>query len=313
MLSLDRYATVKHPRLAQLRQRRFLPAFLAFVSWISAICISIPILIESNPIPLDNSTANINHTGQITEKDAAQTLLLISDIKSNNVQSNININSNNYALDKNSMTEYNLTRTLCLPNFGTAQMPSFFLIIYTLFVFVLPGIGVVLNHIGVHQKLCALSLTARAKFNELPLPMPILRRPTHMIVIVTGMPNAAADEEDSTNDENNQQKDERRNMMVSNRLKAIPRTPRYVNLYSSIIILFWHFIFSVCSIYNLHLYIFVLCSAYRISIVILSSYILYVYVHSSFKKHRIEIKIFMEFQFSEREYFFFNMFSFVRI
>lgn len=230
MLSLDRYATVKHPRLAQLRQRRFLPAFLAFVSWISAICISIPILIETNPISLDNSTANINHTGQITEKDAAQPLLLISDIKSNNVESNNN-NNNDNALDKNSMAEYNLTRTLCLPNFGTAQMPSFFLIIYTLFVFVLPGIGVVLNHIGVHQKLCALSLTARAKFNELPLPMPILRRPTHMIVIVTGMPNAAADEEDSTNDENNQQKDERRNMMVSNRMKPIPRTPRYVNLF----------------------------------------------------------------------------------
>uniref|UniRef100_A0A1B0CHF6 Uncharacterized protein n=1 Tax=Lutzomyia longipalpis TaxID=7200 RepID=A0A1B0CHF6_LUTLO len=35
-------------------------------------------------------------------------------------------------------------------------------------------------------KLCALSLTARAAHGELPLPMPILRRPTHMI-IVTGM------------------------------------------------------------------------------------------------------------------------------
>lgn len=59
MLSLDRYATVKHPRLAQLRQRRFLPTFLAFVSWITAICISIPILLDSGI----NSTVSINTTG----------------------------------------------------------------------------------------------------------------------------------------------------------------------------------------------------------------------------------------------------------
>lgn len=59
MLSLDRYATVKHPRLAQLRQRRFLPTFLAFASWITAICISVPILLDSGI----NSTLSINTTG----------------------------------------------------------------------------------------------------------------------------------------------------------------------------------------------------------------------------------------------------------
>lgn len=109
-------------------------------------------------------------------------------------------------------------------------MQTIFLTIYTLFVFILPGVGVVLNHLGVRQKLCALSLTARAAHGELPLPMPILRRPTHMI-IVTGMANAAAvrdDDDDSTNDDQNQnpQKDERRYMMDSTKLKATPRTPR---------------------------------------------------------------------------------------
>lgn len=80
-------------------------------------------------------------------------------------------------------------KTLCEPNFGTMQMAGVFLTIYTLLVFILPGIGVILNHLGVHHKLCALSLTARAAHGELPLPMPIMRRPTHMI-IVTGMANA---------------------------------------------------------------------------------------------------------------------------
>lgn len=80
--------------------------------------------------------------------------------------------------------------SLCEPNFfGTIQMANMFTFIYTLLVFILPGIGVILNHLGVHHKLCALSLTARAAHGELPLPMPIMRRPTHMI-IVTGMANA---------------------------------------------------------------------------------------------------------------------------
>lgn len=80
-------------------------------------------------------------------------------------------------------------KILCEPNFGTMQMASVFLTVYMLLVFILPGIGVILNHLGVHHKLCALSLTARAAHGELPLPMPIMRRPTHMI-IVTGMANA---------------------------------------------------------------------------------------------------------------------------
>lgn len=80
-------------------------------------------------------------------------------------------------------------KLLCEPNFGTMQMANVFLTVYMILVFILPGIGVILNHLGVHHKLCALSLTARAAHGELPLPMPIMRRPTHMI-IVTGMANA---------------------------------------------------------------------------------------------------------------------------
>lgn len=92
--------------------------------------------------------------------------------------------------NKSNETNPDLNKSLCEPNFfGTIQMANMFLTIYTLLVFILPGIGVILNHLGVHHKLCALSLTARAAHGELPLPMPIMRRPTHMI-IVTGMANA---------------------------------------------------------------------------------------------------------------------------
>ncbi|XP_055299082.1 D(2)-like dopamine receptor [Sitodiplosis mosellana] len=230
MLSLDRYATVKHPRLAQLRQRRFLPTFLAFASWISAICVSIPILLENtaNYETMVNSTRTNQTMAAQISSGFSRTLLIENNTKSSTLSTSpfAVINGTNGTNE----TIPETTRSLCQLNFGTfgtMQMPSVFLTIYTLLVFILPGIGVILNHLGVHHKLCALSLTARAAHGELPLPMPIMRRPTHMI-IVTGMANADAvrEEDDSTNDENNQQKDERRYMMDSTRLKATPRTPR---------------------------------------------------------------------------------------
>lgn len=223
MLSLDRYATVKHPRLAQLRQRRFLPDVLAFGSWISAIIVSVPILIAYKITTVTNQQPPPTFSPEITTQLAPlpQTSL-----------NNHTIDSSIFRLHANSTLDPGDTIALtnCQADFGTAHMQTIFLTIYTLFVFILPGVGVVLNHLGVRQKLCALSLTARAAHGELPLPMPILRRPTHMI-IVTGMANAAAvrdDDDDSTNDDQNQnpQKDERRYMMDSTKLKATPRTPR---------------------------------------------------------------------------------------
>lgn len=54
-------------------------------------------------------------------------------------------------------------------------------------VHIIPACTVMLSHLGVHAKLTALSLTARAKHGELPLPIPLIRRPTH-VIIVAGMP-----------------------------------------------------------------------------------------------------------------------------
>lgn len=206
MLSLDRYATVKNPRLAQLRQRRFLPIFLAFASWLSAIFLSIPVLLAYN---IGKSENNNTELSQFEEIKQVQTPIGLS----------------NEELKENSFNEDASITSVCYPNFGTMGVPSVFLAVYAILVFILPGVGVVLNHFGVHKRLCALSLTARAAHGELPLPMPLLRRPTHRVIIVTGMANAAVVEDDSSNDEN-QQKDERRHMMDSTRLKATPRTPR---------------------------------------------------------------------------------------
>lgn len=212
MLSLDRYATVKHPRLAQLRQRRFLPSVLATGAWISAILLSVPIFLAyrvaqqasaSSAVSTSNFNSTTIHTPTID--------LFTTPIPE------LNINEINAKTAK--------TPT-CYPDYGTAQLHNAFIAIHTLFVFVLPGIGVLLNHLGVRSKLCALSLTARAAHGELPLPMPILRRPTHMI-IVTGMANAAAvrDDDDSSN-EDSQERGERRFMMDSTRMRTTPRTPR---------------------------------------------------------------------------------------
>lgn len=219
MLSLDRYATVKHPRLAQLRQRRYLPMVLATGAWISAIILSIPILLayrvaqpSLESVTTVGSMAAAIATSKSTNHDASSTNFFAT-----SPLPELNFNQSNH-----------IRSTTCQPDYGTAQLHNAFIAIHTLFVFILPGIGVLLNHLGVRKKLCALSLTARAAHGELPLPMPILRRPTHMI-IVTGMANAAAvrDDDDSSNDDN-QDKGERRFMMDSTRMRTTPRTPRWV-------------------------------------------------------------------------------------
>lgn len=148
MLSLDRYATVKHPRLAQLRQRRYLHVSLAMLSWIASAAISTPFLFAYKIIAKS---------------------VIIKGAGASPTPSPIRIS--------------------CTSELGSNAMFMSFIMFHTIAVFVVPGVGVLLNHYGVRRKLCALSLTARAAHGELPLPMPILRRQTHM-VIVTGCANA---------------------------------------------------------------------------------------------------------------------------
>ncbi|XP_011194046.1 uncharacterized protein LOC105219534 [Zeugodacus cucurbitae] len=171
MLSLDRYATVRHPCLAQLRQRRYLHVSLALFSWTASAVLSAPFL----------------YTYSIIAKSAITNLDMPYAISSEILE----------GTSENAQQESSLKTTTALPNvrisctseLGSSTFFISFIIFHTFAVFIIPGLGVLLSHYGVRQKLCALSLTARAAHGELPLPMPILRRQTHM-VIVTGIANA---------------------------------------------------------------------------------------------------------------------------
>lgn len=211
MLSLDRYATVKHPRLAQLRERRFLPIVLAASAWLGAFLLCAPLLLAYRlstgtepPLVAHNATDTAVQpapTGRppllsssLTSGIPSQTLLpppQPPDRHAGNMTNTTNtafsqlVSRSGYDADHRQPPPVGT----CYADYGTAQMHRLYAGTYACLAFVLPAIGVLLNHLGVRKKLCALSLTARAAHGELPLPMPILRRPTHMI-IVTGMANA---------------------------------------------------------------------------------------------------------------------------
>ncbi|KAG5676456.1 hypothetical protein PVAND_006290 [Polypedilum vanderplanki] len=174
MLSLDRYITVKHPRLAQLRQRQFLPSILAFLSWLGSALLCIPFLFVYKVYVSSSSKSTITTTSSSSQLSTNETGHQL-------------ISSTAFPIyrDSNLISD---KRQLCVSDYGSSEeWHIVFIVSYISFVFIVPIIGVIFNHIGVRRKLCALSLTARAQHGELPLPMPtILRRPTHMI-LVTGM------------------------------------------------------------------------------------------------------------------------------
>lgn len=110
MLSLDRYATVKHPRFTQLRQRQYLPAVLAFVSWIGAGVLCIPFLIVYRV----TASANGHHQMTIPLLDSN----LISDKK------------------------------LCISDYGSDEWHVMFIVSYVGFAFIVPCFGIIFNHLG---------------------------------------------------------------------------------------------------------------------------------------------------------------------
>ncbi|XP_058981087.1 uncharacterized protein LOC101897900 [Musca domestica] len=183
LLSLDRYATVKHPRLAQLRQRRYLHVSLAIFSWMTSTIVSVPFLfiykivantvVIKTPLPTTSPWSALTSTSSSSSSSS----LLASEMTTIPTPTAI------------SAGEFPNVSISCHSDPAANPVFVVFILIHTFIVFILPGVGVLLNHYGVRRKLCALSLTARAAHGELPLPMPILRRQTHM-VIVTGVANA---------------------------------------------------------------------------------------------------------------------------
>ncbi|GLV43136.1 uncharacterized protein CBL_14185 [Carabus blaptoides fortunei] len=80
----------------------------------------------------------------------------------------------------------------CVEVWNSSDLRSCYVFCRLVLLHVVPCIAVFACHIGVHAKLTALSLTARAAHGELPLPVPLFQRPTH-VIIVAGMANTAPD------------------------------------------------------------------------------------------------------------------------
>lgn len=207
MLSLDRYASVKHPRLGQLHQRRCLPRLLAILGWFAASLICIHFFIAYGTIATVGARSNATSAGtkQLITRQRGYT-------------------NKRYQVATTAAPSLQIT---CKADYGSAEIHTTIAVLHAVLVFIIPAIGVLINHLGVRQKLCALSLTARAAHGELPLPMPILRRPTHMI-IVTGLANTArVNGADSSDDEGpGQMVAVANNKGPVTRLKQMPRTPR---------------------------------------------------------------------------------------
>jgi hypothetical protein len=122
MLSLDRYATVKHPRFTQLRQRQYLPSVLAFASWAGASVLCLPfLLVYKVTIPLLTTTPSppsnghqLSSTTTFPPRDGS----LISDKK------------------------------LCISEYGSDEWHIVFIVSYVGFAFVMPCFGIIFNHLG---------------------------------------------------------------------------------------------------------------------------------------------------------------------
>jgi hypothetical protein len=123
MLSLDRYATVKHPRFTQLRQRQYLPSVLAFTAWAGASVLCLPfLLVYKITVPLLTSTATAppSNGHQLTTTTAfpPRDGSLISDKK------------------------------LCVSEYGSDEWHIVFIVSYVGFAFVMPCFGIIFNHLG---------------------------------------------------------------------------------------------------------------------------------------------------------------------
>uniref|UniRef100_A0A1I8NXM7 G-protein coupled receptors family 1 profile domain-containing protein n=1 Tax=Stomoxys calcitrans TaxID=35570 RepID=A0A1I8NXM7_STOCA len=191
LLSLDRYATVKHPRLAQLRQRRYLHVSLALISWMTSAIVSVPFLFIYKIVAKTVVIKNASHRPSSAPLPTPSPFSSADPVtaSSPSLLPSATLFTILPPTPTTSSGEFPNVSISCHSDPGANPVFVIFILIHTLVVFILPGIGVLLNHYGVRRKLCALSLTARAAHGELPLPMPILRRQTHM-VIVTGIANA---------------------------------------------------------------------------------------------------------------------------
>jgi hypothetical protein len=120
--------TVKHPRLAQFRGRQFLPSILASISWIGGGVICIPLLVAYK---IYKSKASTVATTTIVSTSPSSGHQLIPPTTFPYRDSNL-IND----------------KRLCVSDYGSNEWHIVFIALYVSFVFVVPMIGVIFNHIG---------------------------------------------------------------------------------------------------------------------------------------------------------------------
>lgn len=146
MLSLDRYVTVKHPRLAQLRQRQFLPSILAFVSWLGSALLCIPFLLVYKVFMSSSSSSLSSSKGGVA---TTTTTAIPSAAKSStNVTGHQLISSTAFPIYRDSSLISD-KRQLCVSDYGSSEeWHIVFIVSYVSFVFIIPIIGVIFNHIG---------------------------------------------------------------------------------------------------------------------------------------------------------------------
>lgn len=118
MLSLDRYATVKHPRFTQLRQRQYLPSVLAFCSWFGASVLCIPFLLVYKVTISTSASSPNGHQLNPTTTSPYRDDSLINDKK------------------------------LCISDYGSDEWHFVFIVSYVGFAFIVPCFGIIFNHLG---------------------------------------------------------------------------------------------------------------------------------------------------------------------
>lgn len=134
MLSLDRYATVKHPRFTQLRQRQYLPSVLAFFSWFGASVLCIPFLLVYKVTVSTTSTPSSPSSPSSPTTPSTST--------SNGFQ--LNLTTTFPSRDDNFIND----KKLCISDYGSDEWHFMFIVSYVSFAFIVPCFGIIFNHLG---------------------------------------------------------------------------------------------------------------------------------------------------------------------
>jgi hypothetical protein len=135
MLSLDRYATVKHSRFTSLRQKHYVPSVLAITAWVGSSILCLPFLFAYE---VSRSNININNNTMMMNKNN----ILVS--------SNHQLNFTVTFVERNDSLINE--RKLCISNYGADEWPYFiFIISYVSIAFIFPCLGIIWNHLGENE------------------------------------------------------------------------------------------------------------------------------------------------------------------